>query len=184
MMMAITEEYKRGNASLCIYCGQVLAALKMPGGQLPWDTDVDSPMLAEDFYHVVDDIMPQMKKYGLVPFIKKGIHHEQLIHSHTCNIGSHTPNSDGILEGGVITIRHNTTDFTMDNYAKSSNFQCGHQREKGRVETKIKLDGIWLPGPDNPGKYGRTYGNEILRHVLHVKSSKTAYNDLKASFRG
>ena len=167
--MAITAEYKKGNASLCIYCGQVLAALKMPGGQLPWDTDVDSPMLASDFYRVVDTIMPEMNQYGLQPFIKRA---------------SHVANSEGILEGGIITIRHNTTDFTMDNYAKSSNFQCGHQKEKGRVETKINIDGVWVPGPDNPGKYGRTYGNEILRHVLHVKSSKTAYNNIKASFRG
>ena len=46
------------NASLCIYCGQILAALKMPGGQLPWDTDVDAPMFATEFYSVLDEIIP------------------------------------------------------------------------------------------------------------------------------
>ena len=84
----------------------------------------------------------------------------------------------------MITIRHNYTSYSIDNYAKSANFQCGEQRKKGRAATKIKLDGIWVPGPDNPGKYGRTYGNEILRHVLHVKSSQTAYNNVKPTFRG
>ena len=71
-MIAITTEFERKNASLCIYCGQVLAALKMPGGQLPWDTDVDSPMLTADFDHVIDNVMPIMTKYGLKPVIRKG----------------------------------------------------------------------------------------------------------------
>ena len=34
------------------------------------------------------------------------------------------------------------------------------------------------PGPDYPGKYGRTYGDAILRHVLHVKPSTKTYNEL------
>ena len=57
MTMAMTAEYKQHNESLCVYCGQVLAALKMPGGQLPWDTDVDMPMMAANFEFNVDNIV-------------------------------------------------------------------------------------------------------------------------------
>ena len=45
------------------------------------------------------------------------------------------------------------------------------------------LDGVWVPAPDNPGAYGRTYGDEIYRHVLHVKSSTNTYNEQEAEFR-
>ena len=166
MMYALVHEYEMNNASLCIYCGQVLAVLKMPGGQLPWDTDLDAPMFAADFYHVKDDIMPIMGDYGLKPSI---------------NAGRHMENELGELEGGAITIKHLATGYTTDNYAKApSKLKCGHGH---RGRTFIKLDGIWIPGPDNPGKYGRTYGDEILRHVLHVKSSTNTYNNVEAAFR-
>ena len=35
--------------SVCLMCGQALAVLKMPGGQLPWDLDVDMKMKADQF---------------------------------------------------------------------------------------------------------------------------------------
>ena len=54
--LALREIYKDQQNSLCIYCGQVLAALKMPGGQLPWDTDVDMPMMAINFMENVDNL--------------------------------------------------------------------------------------------------------------------------------
>ena len=57
MSMALFSEYEKKDLtqSLCIYCGQVLAALKMPGGQLPWDLDVDIPILTKDFKHAVSN---------------------------------------------------------------------------------------------------------------------------------
>ena len=57
MTMALLTEYEKNSNSVCIYCGQVLAALKMPGGQLPWDTDVDLPMMAADFEYNTDNIV-------------------------------------------------------------------------------------------------------------------------------
>eukprot|EP00493_Phyllostaurus_siculus_P024223 UN24560 len=33
MTFALVSEFERFNLSLCLYCGQVLAVLKMPGGQ-------------------------------------------------------------------------------------------------------------------------------------------------------
>jgi len=36
----------------------------MPGGQLPWDTDVDAPHYAKDFYDVVEKVVPELQKYG------------------------------------------------------------------------------------------------------------------------
>ena len=57
--LAMREIYKDKDNSLCIYCGQVLAALKMPGGQLPWDTDVDMPMMAINFIENVDNLCTQ-----------------------------------------------------------------------------------------------------------------------------
>ena len=141
----------------------------MPGGELPWDTDVDAPMFAADFYQAVENIIPQLNKYGLKANV---------------NMDRHQENENGEIEGGAVTIRHIETSYSMDNYAKApSKLKCGHQSAKGRPRTLIKLDGFYVPGPDNPGKYGRTYGSEILRHVLHVKSSTNAYNDQKASFK-
>ena len=64
MSYAIVREFDRFNLSLCLYCGQVLAAIKMPGGQLPWDTDVDAPHYAKDFYDVVEKVVPALRKYG------------------------------------------------------------------------------------------------------------------------
>ena len=34
---------------MCFCCGQVMSAVKMPGGQLPWDTDVDTPVYKKDY---------------------------------------------------------------------------------------------------------------------------------------
>ena len=100
------------------------------------------------------------------------------------NEDRHQKNEEGELEGGAITIKHVITDYSLDNYAKApSKLKCGHQIEKGRTRTLVKLDGVFVPGPDNPGKYGRTYGSEILRHVLHVKSSSNAYDDQEAQFK-
>ena len=47
--MLVQSEFDKQNTSTCVYNGQVLAALKMPGGQLPWDLDLDMPVLADDF---------------------------------------------------------------------------------------------------------------------------------------
>ena len=169
MMAAVVAEYEEQSASICLYCGQILASLKMPGGQLPWDTDVDAPMFAVDFYNSIENIIPKFEKYGL----KASVNKER-----------HQINEAGELEGGAVTIRHIETSYSLDNYAKApSNLKCGHQKEKDRARTMINLDGFYVPGPDNPGKYGRTYGSEILRHVLHIKSSTNAYNDQKAKFK-
>jgi len=59
MSMVLFNEYGKNNMtqSLCIYNGQVLGALKMPGGQLPWDLDVDIPIMAADFKFAIDNVM-------------------------------------------------------------------------------------------------------------------------------
>ena len=74
--------------------------------------------------------------------------------------------------------------YTLDHYAiPPSYLKCGHQStDKNRPETKMLIDGIWVPAPDNPGAYGRTYGDEILRHVLWVVSKDNVYNDIDAKF--
>ena len=82
------------------------------------------------------------------------------------------------------TVTHKATGIVMDNYGKPpSVLFCGKQERRGRKPTKVFHGGFWIPGPDNPGKYGRTYGDEILRHVLHVVSSKTAYANLIPKFQ-
>ena len=169
-MLAVVAEYDRFNLSVCVYCGQVLAAIKMPGGQLPWDTDVDAPHYAADFYQALANVVPRLKvHYGLGSKVVSS---------------RHVKNENGELEGGAITINHPPTHFTVDNYAKApSKLHCGRQQEKGRARTLIRLGGSWVPGPDNPGKYGRTYGDEILQHVLHVVSKKQAYGNIDAKFK-
>ena len=54
----------------------------------------------------------------------------------------------------MVIVKHEGSKFTADHYAKApSKLQCGHQMvDKGRPETKMLLDGYWLPAPDNPGK--------------------------------
>ena len=37
--------------------------------------------------------------------------------------------------------------------------------------------------PDNPAKYARLYGNEILRHVPWVVSARNAYDSKPAEFK-
>ena len=85
----------------------------------------------------------------------------------------------------MVVVKHELSLYSVDNYAKApSKLSCGHQMaDHDRPVTKMLLDGIWVPAPDNPGAYGRTYGDEIYRHVLHVKSSKNTYNDQDAEFR-
>ena len=79
---------------------------------------------------------------------------------------------------------HKGTSYTIDNYAKApSKLSCGRQATEGRKPTMIKLAGFWLPGPDNPGKYARTYGNEFLQHVLHVSARKAAYDNQIPQFK-
>ena len=96
----------------------------------------------------------------------------------------HQANENGELEGGAITVSHDDTGYTIDNYAKApSKLLCGKQARTGRPRTMINIDGRWLPGPDNPGQYGRIYGDEILQHVLHVVSSKHAYGSITAEFK-
>ena len=64
--MAVAEEFQKQNLDLCLYCGQVLATIKMPGGQLPWDTDVDMPHDALIHEEVKKLIVPVLEeKYGL-----------------------------------------------------------------------------------------------------------------------
>ena len=112
IMYALVHEYEMNNASMCIYCGEILAVLKIPGGQLPWDTELDAPMFATDFYHVKDDIKPILSDHGLKPSI---------------NAGRHTENELVELEGGAITIKHLTTGCIIGNYAKApSKLKCGH----------------------------------------------------------
>ena len=47
--MLVQSEFDKETKSPCIYNGQVLAALKMPGGQLPWEVDLDMFALTTDF---------------------------------------------------------------------------------------------------------------------------------------
>ena len=54
LTFAVISEFQKANLSMCLYCGQVLASLKMPGGQLPWDTDVDSPHFGDQFDQVLE----------------------------------------------------------------------------------------------------------------------------------
>ena len=64
--MAVAEEFEKHKLDLCLYCGQALASIKMPGGQLPWDTDVDMPFDALIQEEVKKLVVPALKeKYGL-----------------------------------------------------------------------------------------------------------------------
>ena len=66
MMLALTHEFKKNKLDLCLYCGQVLATIKMPGGQLPWDTDVDMPSDARMWEEVQKLVVPTLRtKYRL-----------------------------------------------------------------------------------------------------------------------
>ena len=115
-------------------------------------------------------IIKALAKYGL---------------STNINRGRHQPNELGEVEGGMVVVKHDASRYTLDHYAKApSKLQCGHQvADHGRPGTTMLLDGVWVPAPDNPGAYGRTYGDEIYRHVLHVKSSTNTYNEQEAEFR-
>jgi len=65
-MLALTHEFKKNKLDLCLHCGQVLATIKMPGGQLPWDTDVDMPSDARMWEEVQKLVLPTLQtKYGL-----------------------------------------------------------------------------------------------------------------------
>ena len=80
-------------------------------------------------------------------------------------------------------LQHRHTGFSADNYAKPIEVTaCGHQVLKGRTQTKVNLGGWWVPGPDNPAQYGRHYGDEYLKHVPHVTSSRTAYGVTQPKF--
>ena len=55
--------------------------------------------------------------------------------------------------------------------------------EKNRAPTLAKIDGEWAMAPDNPAKYARLYGNEILRHVPWVRSVDNAYDSQPPKFK-
>ena len=55
--MLVQSSFVKSNKTTCIYNGQVLAALKMPGGQLPWEVDLDMPMPTADFDFVKANII-------------------------------------------------------------------------------------------------------------------------------
>ena len=81
MMLALNHEFKANRLDLCLYCGQVLAAIKMPGGQLPWDTDVDMPNDSRMWEEVQKLILPVMQS-------KYGLHLEMMKHSGDGFIGA------------------------------------------------------------------------------------------------
>ena len=101
------------------------------------------------------------------------------------HLRDHEPHELGKIAGSFVKLGHKFSDYTIDNFAKAPySLRCGHQlTDHKRPGTKMLLDGIWVPAPDNPGAYGRTYGNEIYRHVLWVESSNNVYNDKHAEFR-
>ena len=69
------------------------------------------------------------------------------------------------LEIGHVKLNHKKSGCTVDHYANDANkdLKCGHQTvDHNRPGTKMLLDGILVPGPDNPGLYGRTYGMKCI----------------------
>ena len=126
---------------------------------------VDFDVNAE--YVMVDSVL---EKYGL---------------TEDKHIREHKPQELGKLAGSYVKLGHKFSDYTIDNFAKAPySLQCGHQfTDHNRSGTKMLLDGVWVPAPDNPGAYGRTYGNEIYRHILWVESSQNIYNDKDAEFK-
>ena len=142
----------------------------MPGGQLPWDIDVDTHIFGTQFDEAHEKVMPEMKKnYNLeMGWI----------------VSKQTMNEFGELEGGILVYKDAESGYTLDNFAKApSDLQCGKQAIKNRAPTLAKIDGVWALAPDNPARYARKYGNEILRHVPWVKSAKTAYDSIPARFK-
>ena len=88
-------------------------------------------------------------------------------------------------EIGHVKIRHKTSGYTVDHYAKDPNkdLKCGHQKmDHNRPGTKMMLDGTWVPAPDNPGLYGRMYGDEMYRHVPWIVGASNIYNSKVAKF--
>ena len=60
LALASTYAFEKFNLSHCLYCGQVLSVIKIPGGELPWDTDVDFPLyskaefkMSPNFYNLI-----------------------------------------------------------------------------------------------------------------------------------
>ena len=89
------------------------------------------------------------------------------------------------LEIGHVKLNHKKSGYTVDHYGKDPNkdLKCGHQTiDHNRPGTKMLLDGIWVPAPDNPGLYGRIYGNEMYRHVPWTVSANNIYNSKVAKF--
>jgi hypothetical protein len=68
-------------------------------------------------------------------------------------------------------------------FQASDNLECGHQAMKNRTATLAKIDGVWAMAPDNPARYARRYGNEILHHVPWVVSSQNAYDNKAPKFK-
>ena len=92
MMLALSHEFKAHKLDLCLYCGQVLATIKMPGGQLPWDTDVDMPNDSRMWEEVQKLVLPTLKsKYGLGVEINhnsgEGFIGAAILHVSLCNRG-------------------------------------------------------------------------------------------------
>ena len=62
--MASTYAFEKYNLSHCLYCGQILSVIKIPGGELPWDTDVDFPLYSRDYVQMKSKVLPELRKFG------------------------------------------------------------------------------------------------------------------------
>ncbi|CAL8097041.1 unnamed protein product [Calicophoron daubneyi] len=151
------ELSKKHGISTCIYSGNVVGAIKMPGGILPWERDSDIGWDAEK-YAKVNDIM-----------------RKELYEIYGCKLGNmeyKTKFKEDIASCRTIT-NHSCLYFPL--YVDSWRIELlgvpmieSEPLHGLKSHTLVMQDGTWAPTYLNPGLVARNrYGDNILGHMQH-----------------
>ncbi|CAL8069087.1 unnamed protein product [Calicophoron daubneyi] len=151
------ELSKKHGISICVYSGNVVGAIKMPGGILPWERDSDIGWDAEK-YAKMNEIM-----------------RKELYEEYGCKLGNmeyKTKFKEDIASCRTIT-NHSCLYFPL--FIKSWRIELyGEPNVESeplhglKSHTLVVQDGTWAPTYLNPGLVARNmFGDNILGHTQH-----------------
>ncbi|CAL8089103.1 unnamed protein product [Calicophoron daubneyi] len=151
------ELSEKHGISTCVFSGNVVGAIKMPGGILPWERD--------------SDIGWDARKYAKV----NGIMRKELYDVYGCKLGNveyKTKFKEDIASCKTIT-NHSCIYFPLfiEGWVIQLYGESNIESEPLRglkSHTLVLQDGKWVPTYLNPGLFARNqYGDNILGHMQH-----------------
>ena len=155
-----------------VACGNLFGSIKFNGGNLPWDTDMDLPILErpENFNEKENLKEKETELQSKMQFLIENYKNDLDKNKINLHILPTVERNVGQISKKFSAFSGSCNHWHLDSYGHDENEFFGSSEKFTNITTKININGKYLPTYWNPGLIQLLhYGPEPWQHVEHTR---------------